>query len=215
MQTNLTIYVCEGEESEIKEWFKTINIAGVEINKQEERNAVYSGVFVTLAKEEFSNSKNANVQKWNCYVKGDANRQLILERALDWVSKGNIDSYMSKNRNSKNILELKNYFNSVIDWASSIFLDIRNEMRGLEWGRLYEEYHKKAFDPNEVAKKVSDLFQDDFVTNKKGIFEYILGGSTNTKLLNVRLFDEQTKKSVYEVQTKKARKVKVKPPKCL
>ncbi len=205
LQTNLTIYVCEGEESEIKEWFKTINIAGIEINKQEERNAVYSGVFVTLAKEEFSNSQNANVQKWNCYVKGDVNRQLILERALDWVSKGNIDSYMSKNRNSKNILELKNYFNSVIDWASSIFLDIRNEMRGLEWGRLYEEYHKKAFDPNKVAKKVSDLFQDDFVTDKKGIFEYILGGSTNTKLLNIRLFEEPTKKSVYEVQTKEAR----------
>ena len=206
LKTKLLIYECEGVESEIKEWFKTINIVGVAINKQEERNAVYSGKFVTLAKEEFSNSQNANVQKWNCYIKGDVNRQLILECALDWVSRGNIDAYMSKNRNSANISELKNYFNSVLDWVAVIFVDIRDEMKGIEWGRLYEEHHKKSFNPSEISKKVSDLVEDDFIQNNKGIFEYILSGSTDTSLLNIRLFDETTKKSVYEVQTKEARK---------
>ncbi|XBY08186.1 hypothetical protein ABR759_00175 [Escherichia coli] len=62
-QTTLLIYKCKGTESEIKEWFKTINITGVPLNEQELLNAVYSGKFVTLAKAEFSNSANSNVQK--------------------------------------------------------------------------------------------------------------------------------------------------------
>lgn len=137
LETKLLIYECEGAESEIKEWFKTINIAGVPLNNQELLNAVYSGPFVTLGKEEFSNSQNANIQKWSAYVSGSANRQEILEKALDWVCKGNIGDYMSKHRYDNNIYELKTYFNSVIDWVSTIFIDVEKEMRGLEWGRLY------------------------------------------------------------------------------
>jgi len=117
LETKLLIYECEGEESEIKDWFKTINIAGVPLNEQELLNAVYSGPFVTLAKEEFSNSQNANIQKWSAYIKGSANRQEFLERAFDWVSKGDIGDYMSRHRNHKNITELKKYFNGVIDWV--------------------------------------------------------------------------------------------------
>lgn len=203
--TKLLIYECQGEESEIKQWFKTINIAGVPLNSQELLNAIYSGPFVTLCKEEFSNSQNANVQKWSAYVKGSANRQDFLETALDWVSKGNIDNYMSGHRNDTNISELKNYFHSVIDWASTLFLDVEKEMCGLEWGRLYEEYHKKAYDPNSVSKQVQLLLEDSYVTNKKGIFEYILGGLKESKLLNVRIFSEATKKSVYSKQTKIAK----------
>ena len=93
LNTKLLIYECEGSESEIKEWFKTINIAGVPLNNQELLNAVYSGQFVTLCKEEFSNSQNANIQKWSAYISGSVNRQDFLERALDWVSKGNIGDY--------------------------------------------------------------------------------------------------------------------------
>ena len=106
------------------------------------------------------------------------------------------------------ISELKKYFNSVIDWASSVFIDIKSEMRGLEWGRLYEEYHSHAYNPSDVSKKVEELFEDENVGNKKGIFEYILGGSSNTKLLNIRIFKDSTKKSVYETQTKQAKKDK-------
>ena len=206
LETKLLIYECEGTESEIKEWFKTINIAGVPLNDQELLNAVYSGPFVTLGKAEFSNSQNANIQKWSAYVKGSANRQEFLERALDWVSKGNIGDYMSRHRYDDNIKELKTYFNSVIDWVSSVFTDVESEMRGLEWGRLYEEYHKKAYNPAKVSAEVHKLYADPYIKNRKGIFEYILGGAVDTKFLEVRVFDEATKKAVYATQTAEAEK---------
>src|SRR3989338_3003574 len=206
LETKLLIYECKGTESQIKEWFKTINIAGVPLVPQELLNAIYSGPFVTLGKEEFSNSQNANIQKWSAYIKGSANRQAFFERALDWASKGNIDDYMSIHRNDKNITELKKYFNSVIDWISSVFIDIESEMCGLEWGRLYEQYHKKAHNPKEVSAKVRKLYGDSYIKNRKGIFEYILGGSVDTKLLEVRVFDEAIKRPTYESQTTKAKK---------
>jgi hypothetical protein len=204
MDTQLIIYECEGTESEIKEWFKTINIAGVPLNDQELLNAVYSGPFVTMAKEEFSNSQNANIQKWSAYISGSANRQDYLECALNWVSKGNIGDYMSKHRQDNNINELKNYFNSVIDWISSVFADVESEMRGIEWGRLYEQYHKQPYNPKQVSDELKMLYGDPYVKNRKGIFEYILGGSKETKLLEVRVFDEATKRSVYAKQTAEA-----------
>ncbi|MDP3955705.1 MAG: DUF262 domain-containing protein [bacterium] len=208
LETRLLIYECEGTESQIKEWFRTINIAGVPLNNQELLNAVYSGPFVTRAKEEFSNSQNANIQKWSAYVSGSANRQEFLECALDWVSKGNIGDYMSRHRKDKNIDELKKYFNTVIDWVSSVFTDVESEMRGLEWGRLYEAYHKKSYSPKKVSEEVQKLYGDTYIKNRKGIFEFILGGSTDTKLLEVRFFDDATKKSVYKEQTIKAEKKK-------
>lgn len=204
LETKLLIYECEGEESEIKEWFKTINIAGVPLNAQELLNAVYSGPFVTLAKEEFSNSQNANIQKWSAYVRGSANRQDFLERALEWVSKDQVGEYMSRHRYNDNITELKNYFNSVIDWVSTVFIDVEKEMCGLEWGRLFEEYHKTSYSPAEVSSEVNRLYGDPYVKNRKGVFEYILGGSQNTKLLDIRIFDEATKRSVYKEQTSRA-----------
>lgn len=205
-ETKLLIYECEGEESEIKQWFKTINIAGIPLTPQELLNAIYSGPFVTLCKEEFSNSQNANIQKWSAYIKGSVNRQEILERALDWVSKGNIDNYMSSHRKDNGIAELKTYFNSVIDWVSTVFLDVEKEMCGLEWGRLYEEYHKKAYDPKKVSADVHKLYGDPFVKNRKGVFGFILGGSVSTKLLDLRVFEEATKRSVYAKQKKDAEK---------
>jgi hypothetical protein len=206
LESKLLIYECEGTESQIKEWFKTINIAGVPLSPQELLNAVYSGPFVTLGKEEFSNSQNANIQKWSAYVSGSAIRQEFLERALDWVSKSNIGDYMSRHRNDKNITELKKYFNTVIDWVSNVFTDVESEMRGLEWGRLYEEYHKKAYNPVKVSAEMHKLYSDPYINNRKGIFEYLLGGSSDSKLLEVRVFDEATKKAVYATQTAKAKK---------
>jgi hypothetical protein len=201
LNTKLLIYECEGTESEIKEWFKTINIAGVPLNNQELLNAVYSGQFVTLAKEKFSNSQNANIQKWSAYVSGSVNRQAFLEKALEWVSKDNIGDYMSKHRRDDNINELETYFNTVIEWVSSVFSDVESEMCGLEWGRMYELYHKKPYNPSVVSEKVKALYGDPYVKNRRGIFEYILGGETDSKLLDVRVFDEATKKAVYTKQT--------------
>ncbi|MCL2764507.1 MAG: DUF262 domain-containing protein [Treponema sp.] len=206
METPLLIYECEGTETEIKEWFKTINIAGVPLNNQELLNAVYSGTFVTLCKEEFSNSRNSNIQKWSMYISGSVNRQEFLECALNWVSKDNVGDYMGRHRNDKNINQIKAYFNSVIDWISAVFKDVENEMKGLEWGRLYEEYHKNAYDPNAISKKLRKLYADPYVKNRRGIFEFLLGGSTDTKLLDIRIFDEATKNSVYAKQTEAAGK---------
>lgn len=203
-ESKLLIYECEGKETEIKEWFKTINIAGVPLNDQELLNAVYSGPFVTKAKAEFSNSQNANIQKWSAYIRGSANRQEFLATALDWVSKGDIGSYMSTHRNDNNINELKRYFNSVIDWISTVFEDVYPEMKGLEWGRLYEEYHSKSFNPKKIGADVTKLMTDDYVTNRKGIFEYLLGGSQDKKLLDVRVFDPRTKKAAFNKQTQDA-----------
>ena len=218
LQTKLLVYVCEGEgenaENEIKEWFKTINIAGVPLNQQEELNAVYSGPFVTLCKAEFSNSQNANIQRWESYVKGPANRQQFLATALEWVSHhvatcvSQVDAvgqYMSTHRRDDNINEIRTYFNTVIDWVDSKFDDVYPEMQGLNWGELYEHFHGKAYNHTELSAKVSQLMNDDFVTNRKGIFEFVLGGCVDTKLLNVRLFDKPTMRKVYQAQTDKAK----------
>lgn len=206
MKTELLIYECEGTESEIREWFQTVNIAGVPLKPQELLNAIYSGPFVTLAKTEFSNSQNSNIQKWSAYIKGNVKRQDFLERALEWVSHGKIADYMSKHRYDDNIDELKTYFNNVIDWISNTFIDVENEMCGLEWGRLYEEYHEEEYDPQEISEVVHRLYADPYVKKRRGVFEYLLGGEIDTKLLDVRVFDESTKRSVYAVQTDKAKK---------
>jgi len=209
LESVLLVYHCEGTETEIKDWFKTINIAGVPLNEQELRNAIYSGTFVTLAKAEFSNSTNSNIQKWSDYIKGTVNRQDFLETALSWVAASKeetIDKYMADHRNDKDIKELKTYFNSVIDWVSGVFNDVEKEMCGLEWGRLYEEYHKNSYDPSKISKKVQKLYGDVYVKNRRGIFEYVLGGEKDTKLLEIRVFDDATKQTVYKQQTAAAKK---------
>lgn len=203
--TNLTIYVCEGEPSEIQEWFKTINIAGVPLVKQELRNAAYHGSFVTMARKLFSNTGNANMNRWRTYVKGDPKRQAILETALSWISDGDIDGYMASHRNDEDINELEKYFETVIDWVDNIFEYTGNEMCGIEWGRLYKTHHMNPYSKSRITKKVEDLLGDPQVQDKRGIFEYILSGETETRLLNVRVFDSKTKKVVYHQQTKNAK----------
>ena len=202
--TRLLVYVCEGTESEIKEWFRTINIAGIPLKPQELLNAVYSGPFVTAAKQVFSNSGNSNALKWSYYIRGEIKRQDYLERALDWVSKGRISEYMAAHRSSGDISEMERYFNSVIAWASTVFNGDYDQLKGQEWGRLYETYHLNPYDPAKVEERVSALMADDQVTDKRGIIEYVLGGEKVRKLLNVRVFDKVTIRSVYQRQTNDA-----------
>ena len=205
LDTRLLIYVCNGTESEIKEWFQTINIVGVALNNQEKLNAIYSGPFVSALKQEFSNSQNANIQKWSAYITGSADRQDYLERALQWVSKGNVEGYMSLHRQDTDITPVKTYFNAVLDWVSGVFDDVYPAMRGLEWGRLYEQYHSKPYNKDAVARRVRELMADDYVTNHKGVFEYVLGGEQDKSLLNIRVFDKATITRVYHQQTQAAK----------
>lgn len=200
-QTKLLVYVCEGTETEIREWFETINIAGIPLNEQEMLNATYYGPFVTKAKSVFSNSNNPLIQKWSAYISGNVKRQDFLHTALSWVGKGNVAEYMSQHRQDMDINELQTYFNSVIDWVSATFKDVYSEMCGREWGRLYEEYHTKAYNPDNMAVRIEELMADSCVTDKKGIFEYMLGDEQTPRLLNIRVFEKSTIKSVYTRQT--------------
>ena len=205
--TRLTIYICQGTEKEIKDWFQIISIGGVRLNDQEMRNAIYSGPFVTALKALYSNSQNPMQQKWGSYVKGDPKRQEVLQTALEWASKGkdNIEGYMAEHRKDGNIKPVTVYFDSVIDWVSSVFPTLYSEQCGLDWGRLYERYHNTPYNPEITEAEVARLMADEYVTNKKGIFEYVLGGCRDTRLLNIRLFDKHTIKTVYERQTKEAK----------
>lgn len=206
--SQLLVYVCSGAEPEIKQWFRTINIAGEPLNDQELANALYSGRFVTAAKAEFSNSGNALQQKWAAYVKGNPKRQEVLATALNWVAKAkgaSTDLYMAEHRHDQHIDELKNYFTAVIDWVGCIFTRSPDkEMRGLDWGQLYEQHHNTPYNATKIDARLVELRADPAVRNTKGIYEFLLGGEVNTQLLNIRLFDDQTKRQAYQQQTSEA-----------
>jgi len=207
-ESKLLVYHCLGTEREIKEWFDTINIAGVALSSQERLNAIYSGPFITRAKAEFSNSQNANTQKWSSYIKGELKRQGILKEALEWVSSAqgsSVDAYLAQHRRDTEITGLKTYFTSVVDWIDSVFTRPPDkEMQGLDWGRLYESYHSKSYNAAAIDADIDALRADPAVLNKKGIYEYLLGDKTDPKLLGVRLFEASTKVAAYEQQTQKA-----------
>ena len=204
-RTKLLIYECAGTELEIKEWFKTINIAGIPLKEQELLNAVYSGPFVTAAKKVFSNSQDARTQMWGVYISGAVNRQDFLATALNWVSHGKTEEYMRDHRFSSDITELVNYFNSVIDWAYNIFPINEREMCGLPWGEFYEQYHDRPYNPTLLKQRVDELYADPYVKNRKGVFEFLLGGEIDTKLLDIRFFDEASKRAAYARQTAEAK----------
>lgn len=210
--TPLTIYICEGEgddpEAEIKDWFRTINIAGKPLNDQELLNATYSGPFVTAAKAVFSNSSNANMQKWKAFVAGDEKRQAVLAEALEWVSKGDVRGYMKDHRYNADTTELTRYFESVISWIDGVFKETKPEMCGLEWGRIYEKFHAIPYDPDRLWSRVEALFVDadnEIINNKRNIFEYVLGGEKNHELLKIRIFKKEVAKRVYARQTAEAK----------
>ena len=206
--TKLLVYVCSGTESEIKAWFRTINIAGIPLTQQELLNAIYSGEFVTLAKAEYSNSQNSKNQKWKAYIKGNPLRQDILEVALNWISSSqnmSIDAYMSKHRHDRTINEMKLYFETVIEWVNNLFTDTAKEMLGLEWNRLYETYHSTAYDKTRLNQRIDELMRDPYVTDRKGIYEYVLGREQDKSLLNIRIFSDKDKRTAYQKQTEEAK----------
>lgn len=209
LDTPLLVYICDGTETEIKEWFETINIAGVPLNAQELRNAIYSGPFVTAARAEFSSKTDPRQQRWSAYINADPARQGVLEKALQWIATKQdttIDGYMSQHRHDADITELKQYFNAVLDWAEARFPiePVPKEMRGLDWQRFYAEWGSDAYDSDATVQRVRELYADPAVRTKKNIFEYILGGEEATQLLDVRFFEDSVKKAVYAQQTEDA-----------
>ncbi|HEY5522466.1 MAG TPA: DUF262 domain-containing protein [Desulfuromonadaceae bacterium] len=194
----LMVYFCEGNDREKLDWFKIINIAGVKLTDQELRNAVYTGPWLTNAKSIFSKSNCAAYLLSKVYVNGTAIRQEILETALDWISGSKIENYMSIHQHDPNANELWMYFRNVIDWAKLTFTTYRNHIKGINLGELYNKFKDELFDTEKLEKDIRALMMDDDVTNKKGIYPYVL--IHNEKLLNIRAFSDNMKREAYERQ---------------
>lgn len=194
----LMIYFCEGNDKEKLDWFKIINIAGEKLTDQELRNAVYTGPWLTNAKLHFSKTSCAAYLLAKDYVNGSPIRQEYLETALSWINNGNVEEYMSIHQHDPNANELWTYFRNVIEWVKLTFTNYRKEMKGINWGALYNQFKNNTYDTNKLEQKIQTLMIDDDVTNKKGIYFYVL--TRNEKYLNIRAFTESQKRSAYEKQ---------------
>ena len=194
----LMIYFCEGNDKEKLDWFKIINIAGEKLTEQELRNAVYTGTWLTNAKSIFSKSNCAAYLLSKDYVNGSPIRQEILEMALSWIASGEIEKYMSIHQHDPNANELWMYFRNVMEWVKLTFTTYRREMKGIEWGRLYDEFKDKMFDTVKLEQEIQALMLDDEVNNKKGIYLYVL--TRDEKYLNLRAFTPSQKRVAYEKQ---------------
>lgn len=194
----LMVYLCSGTDSERLQWFKTINIAGEKLTDQELLNAVYAGSWSSDAKRYFSKTGCAAFKIGNDYLVGSAIRQEYLERALDWISDGNIEIYMANHQHDPNAGALWRYFQDVISWVKTTFTVYRKEMKGVEWGKLYNKYKDVVYDTKKLEKEILSLIDDDEVQSIKGVYTYILTG--DEKHLNLRQFDDRVKRKVYERQ---------------
>ncbi|GAB1463288.1 HNH endonuclease family protein [Pedobacter sp.] len=194
----LMVYLCSGTDSEKLEWFRTINIAGEKLTDQELRNAVYAGSWVSDAKRYFSKNNCPAYNMGSDYLSGAPIRQEYLETTIEWISNSSIENYMAEHQNNPNANELWLYFQSVINWVKAVFPKYRNEMKGIEWGFLYNEFKDKNPDSKKLEKEITKLMQDQDVTNKKGIYWYVL--NRKEKHLNIRAFDDNQKREAYERQ---------------
>jgi hypothetical protein len=194
----LQVYVCEGSDSEKLDWFKTINIAGKPLTDQELRNAIYTGPWLADAKRWFSKTGGPAARLGENYINGSPIRQDYLEKVLDWISNGQIENYMSRHQQDADAQELWQYLQEIVSWVERVFPEYRKVMKGLEWGRLYNEHKTDKLNAANLEKQIAELIEDDEVDNKKGIYEYLLTGDEKT--LNLRAFDEKTKVKQYEKQ---------------
>jgi len=194
----LMVFVCEGSTREKLDWFRIINIAGEKLTDQELRNAVYTGAWLSDAKRYFSKNKCPAYGIGSGYVKGSPIRQDYLETALDWISGGNIEDYMSKHQHNGDGSELWLYFNSVITWTKAIFTTYRKDIKGVNLGILHKEFGDKEIDTDKLELRISELMMDDEVTKKKGIFTYVLDG--DERWLNIRAFTKSQISTVFERQ---------------
>lgn len=208
----IEVKIFEGSANEKLKWFKTINIGSLVLEDQELRNAAYTGPWLEDAKRHFSKTNCVAYQKGKDYIKGNPIRQEYLETVLYWKAhadgfnvkdKGSvIEQYMSIHQHDENAEELWDYFLKVINWIQLNFSTYYKEMKGLEWGILYNKYHSQDYNTIALEKKVKDLMANDEIQSKKGIFEYLLGGEVEEKLLNPRKFSESMKRTAFERQKK-------------
>lgn len=194
----LMVYLCSGSDSEKLEWFRTINIAGEKLTDQELRNAVYSGSWVSDAKRYFSKNGCAAYGLGGDYLNGSPIRQDYLETTIKWISGDEIEKYMAKQQHEPNANEIWLYFQSIINWAKTTFPVYRKEMKGIDWGYLYNDYHMQRHDSKKLEEEITKLMIDEDVESKKGIYLFVL--TRKEKYLNIRAFSPQMKREAYEKQ---------------
>jgi hypothetical protein len=205
----LMIYVCEGTDSEKLDWFKIINIAGLELTDQELRNAIFTGEWLSDCKKYFSKSNCIAYKIGEKYMSGTPIRQDYLETVLDWIRQRDgvksIDDYMGLHQLEHTATEVKSYYQAIINWIETIFIKYRKEMKGQKWGLLYNRFRHIDFDPQKLEEQISRLMKDEYdeITSKKGIYEYVLSG--DEKCLSIRTFKDNEKRTVYERQGGKCR----------
>ena len=196
------VYFCEGNDKEKLDWFETINIAGERLTPQELRNAVYTGIWLADAKIKFSKSNSAAYLLAKDYVNGSPIRQEFLQTAIEWITgsskEENIRTYMAQNQHKPNANELFTFFKNVIDWVKLTFPVYRKEMKGQNWAELYKKFKDTVLDVKKLEEQIQVLMIDDDVTNKRGIYPYILTG--DEKNLNIRVFSASEKRKMYEKQ---------------
>lgn len=194
----LMIYLCSGTDSERLDWFRTINIAGEKLFPQELLNAVYAGPWTADAKRHFSKTGCPASAIGSDYITGSPIRQEFLETAIDWISNGEIEGYMAKHQHDQNANELWLYYKRVIDWIAATFTTKRKFMKTVDWGALYNEFHKKPVNTKKIEDETAKLIADDDVQKKSGIYPYIL--TRDEKYLGIRQFTDSMKQKVYEKQ---------------
>ena len=197
----LMIYWCEGTDRERLDWFETINIAGEKLTDQELRNAVYTGPWLSDAKLKFSKSNcvaSLLASDGGQLITGSPIRQELLEKAIDWISGGEIREYMARHQRDANADELWEYFQNVIEWVRATFVKYRSEMKGVEWGVLYNKFKDAELDPEAIEAEVLELMKDEDVTKKSGIYTYVL--TRQQKWLNIRGFSDKERREAYERQ---------------
>lgn len=196
----LMVYFCSGSDREKLDWFKTINIAGEKLTDQELRNAIYTGPWLESAKKYFSKTGCPAHAIGDKYLKGSSIRQEYLETVIDWVSDGHVEDYMAEHQHDSNATDLWIYFQTVIIWIQSLFPDYKKEMKGLDWGKLYNEYKENKYDIKALKSRIEDLMADDDVTKKSGVYEYVLSGEIKERCLSIRTFTDSQKRTVYTQQ---------------
>ena len=200
----LMIYICEGGNSEKLEWFKIINVQGEKLTDQELRNAIYTGEWLSDAKKYFSKSNCIAYKIGEKYMNGTPIRQDYLETVLDWIRNrdgiSSIEDYMGLHQQEHTAKELKEYYQSIVNWIETIFIKYRKEMKGLKWGMFYNKYHHIDFNPKDLEEQIAELMKDEYeeITSKKGIYEYVLSG--DDRCLSIRAFRDSEKRTVYERQ---------------
>ncbi len=194
----LTIYVCEGQEREKLDWFSIVNIAGEVLTEQELRNSLFTGPWLIDAKRHFSMTNCPAFNLAKLYVKGSPIRQDFLQTSLKWISNNNIATYMSNHQHDTDANELWLHFQKIINWAKLLFPTYRKEMKGIDWGTLYNLHKNTVFNSNDLEDKVKKLMLDEDITKKPGIYSYLITGQE--KYLSVRAFSDRQKREAFERQ---------------